>query len=357
MNVQHILLTGGAGFVGSNLALLFRTTFPEVAVSVFDNLHRRGSELNLPRLREAGVAFYHGDVRCREDLSELPAFDLLIDCAAEPSVQAGTSGSPDYVLSNNLAGTILCMEAARTRGAAFLFLSTSRVYPIAAINGLPYREEMSRFAWTEAPAVPGFSEHGIAEGFPLEGPRSFYGASKLAAELVLQEYVYHAGLKAIIDRCGILAGPWQMGKVDQGVVALWVAHHCFGKPLKYIGFGGAGKQVRDLLHVRDLFALLVRQIAEVAQWRGEIYNVGGGMTQACSLAELTETCQSVTGRRIAIGSAAATHPADVRIYVTDSRRVRQRFGWQPVYGTAEIVADVFSWIQAHRDALEPLLTR
>jgi CDP-paratose 2-epimerase len=352
---KNVLITGGAGFVGSSLAIQFKQAFEGVNVSAFDNLHRRGSELIMPRLKAAGVAFHHGDVRCAEDLEEVGEFDLLIDCAAEPSVQAGAKGSPKYVLNNNLAGTINCMEAARLRAAAFVLLSTSRVYPISALNSLPFSENNTRFCWEPARGVSGFSPHGVAESFPLEGARSFYGASKLAAELVLQEYVHNAGMRAIINRCGILAGPWQMGKVDQGVITLWVARHYYGKPLKYIGFGGQGKQVRDLLHVRDLFDLLVRQIEAPETWDGRVYNVGGGLDVSLSLMELTGLCQAVTGRRIAIDSEPRTSSVDLRIYITDARKASEDFRWKPAYSARDIVEDIYSWIDANHNQLEPIL--
>ncbi len=245
-------------------------------MTVLDNLKRRGSELNLPRLRAAGVEFRHGDIRSTDDFDDLPPFDLMIDCSAEPSVQAGLGGSPRAVLDTNLVGTINCLEAARTRGAAFLFLSTSRIYPIAALNDLPFTETETRFRWDDVPGIPGFSGRGIAEGFTLDGARSFYGTSKLAGEQLIQEYVFSYGMRALIDRCGVIAGPWQMGKVDQGVITLWVARHYFGRPLRYTGFGGQGKQVRDVLHVHDLFDLLLLQLESPERWDGRVYNVGGG---------------------------------------------------------------------------------
>jgi CDP-paratose 2-epimerase len=354
MRFNRILITGGAGFVGANLAVRFKQGFPNVAVWAFDNLKRRGSELNLPRLQEAGVHFLHGDIRCVEDIDDWPAFDLLIDCSAEPSVQAGIDGSPLPVLQHNLVGTLNCMEAARRHQAAFLFLSTSRVYPIGRINGLSYQEDATRFSWTVAEAVPGLSREGIAETFPLDGPRSLYGATKLSAELLLQEYAYTYRLPVIINRCGVLTGPWQMGKVDQGVVTLWVARHVFGTPLQYIGFGGTGKQVRDMLHVADLFDLVVRQAAVPSTWDGRVYNVGGGCAVSTSLRELTEVCQQVTGRRVPVRAEPATSPVDIRVYITDSRSVGEQFGWAPRRTVSTIVEDISRWVNDHREQLRPI---
>jgi CDP-paratose 2-epimerase len=356
MEFQRILITGGAGFVGSNLALLFRQERPDAAIIVMDSLKRRGGELNLPRLRAAWVEFRHGDIRCPDDFDDLPPFDLMIDCSAEPSVQAGLSGSPRPVLDTNLVGTINCLEAARARGAAFLFLSTSRIYPIATLNDLPFVETETRFRWAERPEVPGFSAHGIAEDFPIGGARSFYGASKLAGEQLIQEYVYSYGMRALIDRCGVLAGPWQMGKVDQGVITLWVARHYFGRPLRYTGFGGHGKQVRDLLHVHDLFDLLLLQLEAPERWDGRAYNVGGGQEVSVSLRELTDLCVHETGRTVPIAPVPETASVDLRIYITDARRVGRDFGWRPTRDAPRIVRDIRAWIEGHREGLKDVIT-
>jgi CDP-paratose 2-epimerase len=354
MDPRKVLITGGAGFVGANLALSFREHFPDVAVTSFDNLSRRGSELNLPRLKARGVTFVHGDVRCAEDFAEAGVFDLLIDCSAQPSVHAGQSGSPLAVIQNNLAGTVNCAEAARRHGAALLFLSTSRVYPIEPVNNLPFEETSSRYRWSAANDVPGFSGQGIAEEFPLAGARSFYGATKLASELLLQEYAYTYKMPLLINRCGVLTGPWQMGKVDQGVITYWVARHLLGKPLRYTGFGGQGKQVRDLLHVEDLFALLFRQLGQAGGWDGRVYNVGGGLAVSTSLAELTQTCREVTGRTIPVGAVPETAAVDVRIYVTDARRARADFGWGPRHSVSGIVEGIAHWLDANLAALRPI---
>lgn len=355
MPVRELLITGGAGFVGSTLAVAFKRQFPNMGVTAFDNLRRRGSELALTRLRAAGVRFVHGDVRCPEDLAALPPFDLLLDCAAEPSVLAGTDGNPAYVVQTNLGGTVHCLEAARRHRAAFLYLSTSRVYPIPALNELLYEEQATRFNWIPTTAVRGFSAHGIAEDFALQGPRSLYGASKLAGELLVQEYAYHFGMKALINRCGLLAGPWQMGKADQGVVALWAARHFFDQPLQFLGFGGTGKQVRDVLHIDDLCDLVCAQIQQVNTWNGDVFNVGGGWDNAVSLRELTQLCAMEMGRSVPITAIHETRTADLRLYVTDARKVRTAFPWRPCRNVSAILGDIFLWLQEHGEALRPIL--
>lgn len=238
---RKVLITGGAGFVGSSLGLGLAQRYPDWKITALDNLKRRGSELNLPRLKQAGIEFIHGDVRNREDLDPVAMEpDLILECSAEPSVLAGYA-SPGYVLETNLVGTINCLELARQTQADFIFLSTSRVYPIAHLNALKFAETETRFQLLDEQILPGVSSQGISEEFPLDGVRSLYGSTKLASELLIAEYGDTYGMRTLINRCGVLTGPWQMGKVDQGVFALWMSAHYFQKLLKYIGYGGNGK--------------------------------------------------------------------------------------------------------------------
>jgi CDP-paratose 2-epimerase len=309
------MITGGAGFVGSHLALSFKRDMPHTTVIALDNLKRRGSELALRRLASGGVEFRHGDIRNREDLADAGSFDLLIECSAEPSVQAGLAGGARYLINTNLIGTINCLDSARRCGATVVFLSTSRVYPIAALRDLPLFISETRFVIPEANMGPGWSARGITENFPLTGSRSLYGASKLCSELIIAEYVALYGLRAVVNRCGVLTGPWQMGKVDQGFVVLWAARHLFGGPLSYNGFGGAGLQVRDALHIDDLYRLIREQVVQMHAHSGTTYNVGGGVECSASLAELTETCAERAGRRVDITSQPETNPVDVPYYV------------------------------------------
>src|SRR5262249_44197526 len=325
-----ILITGGAGFVGSNLAVAFKRNRSTATVMVLDNLKRRGSELALERLGASGVELVHGDVRVSDDLAAVGPVDILIEASAEPSVHAGYDGNPSYLIQSNLVGAVNCLEHARRHGSAFIFLSSSRLYPIAPLRALPLERGATRFVLRADADVPGVTVAGISEQFPLPGNRSLYGATKLAAELLIEEYKAMYGVRALVNRCGVISGPWQMGKVDQGFVVLWMARHLFGGSLNYMGFGGEGFQVRDVLHVDDLYDLLVKQLSQLDRYSAQpFYNVGGGMENSVSLRELTEFCQEFSRKRIEITGIAETRGVDIPFYVSDSSAVQKAADWKP----------------------------
>jgi CDP-paratose 2-epimerase len=351
---RKVLITGGAGFVGSSLCLGLAQRYPDWQIAALDNLKRRGSELNLPRLKQAGVQFIHGDIRNKEDLDPVALQpDLILECSAEPSVLAGYT-SPGYVLQTNLVGTINCLELARQTQADFIFLSTSRVYPIAYLSSLQFTEEETRFQLLEQQDFPGASSHGISEEFPLDKARSLYGTTKLASELLIAEYADAYGLRTLVNRCGVLTGPWQMGKVDQGVFALWIAFHYFQKPLKYIGYGGTGKQVRDFLHVADLLDLIDIQIRSLETFKGQTFNVGGGVNNTLSLYETTQLCQEITGQQIPITPVPETRIGDVPIFITDSRKVITATGWQPKRNAKTTLTEIYEWIHECKDVVSSI---
>jgi CDP-paratose 2-epimerase len=351
----RILVTGGAGFVGANLCLALAEQAPGAEVIALDSLMRRGSELNLARLRAAGVAFVHGDVRVREDLLAIEPVDAIVECSAEPSVLAGMGTGADFVVQTNLLGAHHCFELARRDGAQVIFLSTSRVYPVAPQLELNLREEETRFALEAEQPLAGASEHGIAEDFPLAGARTLYGATKLAAELLLTEYADAFGVRATIDRCGVIAGPWQMGKVDQGVFTHWLLAHYQRRPLAYIGYGGSGKQVRDVLHVDDVCELVLEQLADPEGWNGATVNVGGGVEGSLSLRETTDLCVELTGNEVPIEPVAQARPGDVPLYATDCRRLFARTDWRPRRGPRTVLEDTLAWVEANeRDVLAAL---
>lgn len=354
MDYKNILITGGAGFVGSNLALKLKSDYPKLNIIVLDNLKRRGSELSLKRLKAAGIEFVHGDIRNREDLV-FEKVDLLLECSAEPSVLAGINSSPDYLMNTNLVGTLNCLEVARQHNADSLFLSTSRVYPISYINDLKFKEAPTRFDILDNQTTPGASAKGIAESFPLDKPRSLYGTTKLASEMVVAEYVDTYGMKAIVNRCGVITGPWQMGKIDQGVFVLWVAKHYFKQPLSYIGYGGEGKQVRDFIHIDDLYQAIKLQLDNLDDYNAGVYNVGGGLANSVSLQELTTLCQKATGNKVDIASVKEDRPADLRFFITDSTKFLEKSNLQWQKNAERTVQDIYEWIRDNEADLKPIL--
>lgn len=352
---MHLIIAGGAGFVGSQLAFWFRCHYPFWKITVLDNLSRKGSALNVPRLEAAGIRFRQADTRFPEQLAADEPVDMVIDAAAEPSVLAGLQDGLDYLIHTNFNGTVHLLNLARQQGAGFIFLSTSRIYPYTRLQALPMQEGASCFALPDGLGIPGLGPQGLSEDFPLVGARSLYGATKLSSELMVQEYAAAFGLQALVNRCGVLAGPWQMGKVDQGVTALWLARHFWQQPLQYIGFGGQGLQVRDLLHVHDLCRLVDYQLHHLSALSGRTFNVGGGPSNAVSLQELTGLCQSIIGHRVPIASVPDTRPGDIPWYVTDNTRITAATGWKPEKTVVDILQDTHHWIREHEAALKPVL--
>ncbi len=353
--MSTILITGGAGFVGSSLALELKLKYLEYKIFCLDNLKRRGSELNILRLKKAGIEFVHGDIRNKEDFDGLPPIDLIIEASAEPSVLAGINSTPDYLMNTNLVGTINCLNFALKNKSDFIFLSTSRIYPIKNLEKINYTEEETRFTITNTQDMIGVSEKGISEDFPLNGSRSLYGTSKLTSELIIQEYQEFYGLRTVINRCGVLTGSWQMGKVDQGVVVLWAARHFWKKNLSYIGYGGTGKQVRDILHTKDLFRIIDWQIQNLEKINGETFNVGGGIDTSVSLLELTHLCEKLTGNNIEIASIAETRQADIPVYITDNSKITTISGWKPEIKPLQIISEIVDWIGVNEKDLESIL--
>jgi CDP-paratose 2-epimerase len=149
----------------------------------------------------------------------------------------------------------------------------------------------------------------------------------------------------------VVAGPWQFGKVDQGVIGLWVIAHLLERPLSYIGYGGKGKQVRDLLHVDDLCDLILAQIDHFEDWEGWLGNVAGGLDHSVSLCELTAKCQSVTGKSVPIREVEQTRPNDLRLFIGDCARLFARTAWRPRRNVDRLVEDVARWVTDHREAL------
>lgn len=354
MGLQRCLITGGCGFVGSHLACHLHRIFPGLRITALDNFHRRGSRLNALILEQEGIAVQEGDVRDEALWKTLPPCDLVIDAAAEPSVLAGRGGGDaDYVVGTNLIGTLHLLEWLRRNGGRLVFLSTSRVYPVDALRAIRLEMRGDRFEPAADQPVPGITPRGIGSGFPMEGPRTLYGATKYASEIMVREYAAQFGLDVVINRCSVLAGPRQMGKTDQGIVALWAARHVYQRSLQYLGYGG--RQVRDLLHIDDLAELVALQAAHVSPFHAQVYPVGGGPERSVSLRELTRLCQTYSGHVVPLSEDPAIRPGDAPWIVMDTTETERDFPWCPRRSVSDIVRDTIQWIVANQESLAQVL--
>ncbi len=329
---------------------------PDWTVFGMDNFVRPGSETNPDRLRALGVGVFHGDVRLASDLDALPAADWVIDAAANPSVLAGTDGqsSSRQVVEHNLVGTIHLLELCRRQRAGFTLLSTSRVYSIPPLAALPVEAGADgAFRLKEGAGLPpGVTAAGLDETFSVAPPVSLYGATKLASEILALEYGSSFGFPVWINRCGVLAGAGQFGRPDQGILAYWINAWLRRRPLKYIGFGGTGLQVRDALHSRDLAALVVRQIEHgTAGERTRLVNVAGGAANTFSLAGLSAWCRERFGEH-PVASDPAERLFDIPWMVLDSTQAGKVWGWQPQISLESILDEIARHAQEHPRWLE-----
>lgn len=352
---MKILISGVCGFVGSHLAQGLLANSAGREIIGLDNLSRPGSHLNLEPLQRRGVTIRHADLRCPSDLDGFSSVDWIIDAAANPSVLAGVEGatSSRQLLEHNLYGTINLLELAKRSRAGFTLLSTSRVYSVKALSEIPVVAGEND-AFTPDVSVPlpeGVTAHGIAEGFSTAAPVSLYGASKLASEAIALEYGAAFDFPVWINRCGVLAGAGQFGHAEQGIFSFWINAYLRRKPLKYIGFDGAGHQCRDCFHPRDLLPLLEKQFAIPDSDKPRIINLGGGPENAMSLAQLSRWCEARFGAH-PVASDATPRPFDVPWLVLDSRLAEKTWQWRPTTKLETILDEIAQHAEAHPDWLK-----
>jgi CDP-paratose 2-epimerase len=350
---MRILITGVCGFLGSTLARGWVEAGAGHELHGLDNLVRSGSETNRRELRRLGVEVRHGDLRLASDFESLRAVDWVIDAAANPSVLAGLDGraSPRQLVEHNLVGTTNMLEYCRAHGAGLILVSTSRVYSVAELARVRVEAHDGAFRPAPGQRIAGLSEDGVSEAFSTEPPLSLYGATKRASELLALEYGEAFGFPVWIDRCGVLAGPGQFGRADQGIFSFWIHSWARRRPLSYIGFDGMGHQVRDCLHPRDLLSLLDRQLTASPAGRRRVLNVSGGAGSACSLRQLSEWC----GARfspMAVSAVAQPRPFDVPWLVLDSRAAGEEWGWSASTPRDAVLEEIALHAERHPDWLD-----
>ena len=335
---MRILITGGCGFVGSNIAIYLKKNLKKVKIASLDNLTRKGSNLNKIRLTNYNIENYNINIENLDKAKSLPKFNLIIDCCAEPAIEASRK-DPDRVFKTNLVGTFNVLKKCIKDKSNIIFLSSSRVYSIEKLRGL-----IKDFNLVKPIKI----KTKINENFETSSASSLYGFTKLSSEKLIQEIFYKSNLKYIINRFGVIAGPWQFGKQDQGFVPLWVAKHLFKKKLSYIGFGGKGHQVRDVIHIDDVCNIILLQIKKLKSINNNIFNIGGGAKNSISLLGLTNKCKKLTKNNINIKKVLRTSIFDIPYFVTDNSKILKTYKWRPKKNIDQILKDIFIWLSQNR---------
>ncbi len=332
MTRRNWLVTGGAGFIGSNLAnRLLRLGHDVVIV---DNLYRPGVERNLEWLRrEHGAAVVHHKVDVRDFAALAPLFadrDVIVHTAGQTAVTTSLADPlSDFAL--NAQGTVNCLEAARRSGRrpVFLITSTNKVYGDLESVGVEPRE--TRWVFKDRP-------NGIDESQPLDF-YSPYGCSKGAADQYTRDYHRIYGLPAIVFRMSCQLGPRQFGTEDQG----WVAHFVFSALRgRELAIYGDGKQIRDILYIEDLLDAMLAAVERVPATAGEVFNIGGGPENAVSLLELLALLEKSLGRRVERRFAPG-RPGDQKVFISDIRKARRLLGWAPRYNVEQCIERLLAW--------------
>ena len=335
---MKILITGGCGFVGSNIAIYLKKNLKKVQIYSLDNLSRKGSSLNKKRLNKKKIKNFNINIENFNKLKLLPKFNLIIDCCAEPAIEASKYDT-DRVFNTNLLGTFNVLKKCIKDNANIIFLSSSRVYSIEKLRYLVKKTNLSK---------PLKINYKINENFVTSSVSSLYGFTKLASEKLIQEMFYKTNLKFIINRFGVIAGPWQFGKQDQGFVPLWIAKHFLKKKLSYIGFGGKGHQVRDILHINDACEIILIQIKKIKKINNKIFNIGGEINNSISLKDLTIKCEELTKNKIKFKSVLKTSSYDIPYYVTDNSKLKKIYKWKPSRNIDKILKDIYYWLSNNK---------
>ncbi len=346
---MRILVTGVCGFVGSTLVRAWAREGAGHTIVGLDNLSRAGAEANRTELRNLGLELHHGDLRLASDVEALPAVDVVIDAAANPSVLAGADGksSSRQVVEHNLHGTLHLLEYCKRHRAALILLSTSRVYSIAPLASLPLLERQGMFVLDTSRSLPrGVSAAGVDETFSTASPISLYGATKAASEVMALEYGSLFDFPVWINRCGVMAGAGQFGHAEQGIFSYWLHAWHARRRLRYLGFGGQGLQVRDAMHPADLLPLLDAQMNHRGVAQDRVCNISGGPANAMSLRQLSDWCAARWGERT-VAQVKEDRPFDVPWLVLDSSLAQRRWGFAPRRSLPDILEEIARFAQSH----------
>jgi len=340
---MRVLITGGAGFIGCNLAEACIRAGHQV--TLFDNLSRRGSEANLAWLRGLfgeQFGFIHGDIRDYPAiLAAARGQQAIYHLAAQTAVTTSVA-DPRTDFEINALGTFNVLEAARHAAddPVFIFASTNKVY--GGMEDAAAVELATRYVLPDYPA-------GVPETRPLDF-HSPYGCAKGAADQYVRDYARIYGIRSVVFRQSCIYGQRQMGVEDQGWVAWFIIAAITGKPITIYG---NGKQVRDLLHVDDLVRAFQMATERIDVTKGQVYNLGGGPANTLAIwAEFGPLLSELLGREVRPAGFSDWRPGDQPVFVADVSKATRDFGWAPRVGVREGIARLIEWVQANRELFQ-----
>lgn len=344
--MRKLLITGGCGFIGTNLAVYFAQK--GWGVECVDNFSRPGSRLNAEFIRSQAAGVVIHDIDIVEDSAAITAlitkgaFDTIIHAAAQVAVTSSVT-NPLFDFKANAFGTLTILDAARqcVKKPIVLFTSTNKVY--GDLEHIRHEEGEHRYSLPDMNA-------GISEDVPLDF-HSPYGCSKGAADQYVRDWQRIYGVPTVVFRQSCIYGAHQFGIVDQGWVAYLTMRALFGKPITIFG---DGKQVRDLLYMDDLARAMESAIEHIDTTAGRIYNMGGGPENTLSLREFIAFLRERIPGTIDVGFDA-WRPGDQKVYISDVRRAEKDFAWKPTTRFTDGFSSMLSWITENRSELEKYL--
>ncbi len=338
---MKIAILGGNGFIGSNLSIYLKNKFKNIDIISVDNNSGKGSKFNQKRLTDYKIKILKKNLSKKNSLDNVGKIDIFINCCSDPTVENSKKKNSD-VVDNNFLTTLNMLNHAVKFKSKIIYFSTSRVYSIESINKLINNRNLKNKVTVRKK---------INENFNTSGIRTIYGLTKLFSEEIIKEFSYLHNLKYIINRCGIITGPWQFGKKEQGLFSFWMKKHITKKPIKFIGYGGYGNQVRDALHIDDLNLLIFKQIKKINKVNNITFNVGGGLKNTISLKDLTKKCEKITGNSCLKTKIKKTSNYDIPYYVTDNNKVSKTYNWKPLKNINVILKDIYYWMLKNKNLL------